>query len=152
VELVEDDDADARDDLRVGQQQRAHDFGRHHDDGRVGLFDAVTGHETDGDAEGARQVGALLVRQRFERCRVDGCLAARQGSANGVLGDDGFPRARGRADDYRATGVEMIEGDALIRVKDEWRCGQRERFLSRSVGLRRSCSWLHLLWCVVVGP
>ena len=40
------------------------------------------------------QVGVLLVRQRLDRCRVEGLAALGQGLGHGVLGDDGLARAR----------------------------------------------------------
>ena len=61
----------------------------------------------------------LLIRERLDRCGVEATLTFIEGHGQSVLGNDSFPRASGRSNEHRFSGVKGIKGLHLKRIRGE---------------------------------
>ena len=146
VELVEDHDAQAGEDARLGGrtgpvvQHRPEHLGRHHQHRRAWVDSPVAGDEAHlVGPEPAGEVAVLLVAECLQRRRVDGGDAGREGTRDRVVGDEGLARARGRHDEYRPLLVEGVHRLELESVgRDTERIEERSAGRVRQPGLRRS--------------
>ncbi len=76
VDLVEDDRVKALEEIRAGQQHVTEHLGRHDHHGRPRSQRGVSGEQADVIVAVRRgQFRVLLVRERLERCRVEGLAA-----------------------------------------------------------------------------
>ena len=113
VALVEDDVAELLESRAV--QRVPEDLRRHHEHARARVHLDVPRQDADPRlAEGAREVGELLVRERLERRGVRDAVAGGERRVDRELGDERLPRPRRRRDDHRLAG-----GDRLDRLELE---------------------------------
>ncbi len=120
VHLVEHDEPEPGELRRAGEEHVAQHLCGHHDHRRVGLMRDVAGEQPYrvGSVH-LGQLGELLVRQRLQRCGVEGTLALGARPGHGVVGDHGLPRARGGRDQHRAPVVESVAGGLLEGIERE---------------------------------
>ncbi len=88
MHLVHDHEGKSLQRRRIGVEHVAQHFGGHHHHGRVGVHRHVAGQQPDPVAAVARrQVGVLLVAQRFERRGVEAFAPGRQRQVHGEFAD-----------------------------------------------------------------
>ncbi len=98
----------------------AEDLGGHHHHGSVSVDGVVTGEEPDPiEAVAADEIRVLLVRQRLDRCRVEGLVPLGQRLGDGVLRHHRLAAAGGRGDEHRPALVERRDRPLLERVERE---------------------------------
>ena len=120
VHFVQDDVAEVAQRVRRRVDHVAQDLSRHHDDGRFTIDRVVTREQTDSvGTVPAHEIRVLLVRQRFDRRRVERLRSFVQRPLHGVLGHDGLPRGRGCGDQDRRTSVDCVERPLLEVVEVE---------------------------------
>ncbi len=120
VHLVEDDDAERPEPVRVGVDHVAEHLRRHHDDSRIAVDHVVAGEEPDGIFAIHRpQVAELLVGQRLDRRRVEGSLAPAAGEGDRRLRNQRLA-CPGRCRHHHGGALFQV-GDrlALERVRNE---------------------------------
>ncbi len=132
VDLVQHDGVQAVERGRSRVDHVAEHLGGHHHDRRVAVDHVVAGQQPHaGGAVRAGEVTELLVRERLQRCGVEGLAACGERLGDRVLGDQRLPRAGRRGHEDGAADVERVERPDLERV-------ERKRPRRREPGADRS--------------
>ena len=118
VHLVENYQAQRRELIGLGQEHVAQDLGRHDHYRRCSIYRRITRQQTHArGTEEFAQLVVLLIRQRLQGRGVERALFALELAADGVVGDQGLPRARRRTHEHVHALVDGLDGVELESVK-----------------------------------